>query len=51
MMQTLSAPEPVRQFQKTFNLLKNELTRVFVGHDEIVTDLLASVAADGHVLL
>ena len=50
-MQTLSAPEPVRQFQKTFNLLKNELTRVFVGHDEIVTDLLASVAADGHVLL
>ena len=42
MMQTLSAPEPVRQFQKTFNLLKNELTRVFVSRRRFRSNFHAS---------
>ena len=44
-------PEDVRLFVSHFTALKRELNRAFVGHDGIVTDLLAAVAAGGHVLL
>ena len=47
----IQMPEPVRKFRESFFRLKDELSRVFVGHDELITDLLGAVMADGHVLL
>ena len=44
-------PEEAADFRRKFLQIKNELGRVFVGHEDLVTDLLAAVAADGHVLL
>lgn len=44
-------PAEIVAFQTGFAALKQELTKVFVGHDALVTDLLGAVAADGHVLL
>ena len=47
----MSEPEKVTAFRSEFQRIREELNRVFVGHDDLVTDLLAAVAADGHVLL
>lgn len=51
MTQAISEPEKVTAFRAKFQRIRSELSRVFVGHDDLVTDLLAAVAADGHVLL
>lgn len=44
-------PEEIRNFRDTFFKIRDELAAVFVGHRDIVTDLIAAVAADGHILL
>ncbi len=47
----MSEPEKATAFRSNFRRIKEELNKVFVGHDDLVADLLAAVAADGHVLL
>ena len=44
-------PREIVHFRELFSRLRQELARVFVGHDEVVADLLAAVACGGHVLL
>lgn len=44
-------PEEAKEFRRKFFLIKDELNRVFVGHEDLVADLLAAVTAGGHVLL
>jgi len=44
-------PEDIFRFQDTVARIREALSTVFVGHDDIVTDLLAAVVAGGHVLL
>ena len=39
------------EFQQKFDMIKKELTRVFVGHDDVVTNILISIFSKGHVLL
>lgn len=39
------------EFQQKFEMIKQELTRVFIGHDEVVTNVLISIFSKGHVLL
>lgn len=48
---TVKMPDEIVRFQRHFNDLRRELAKVFVGHDDVVTDLLAAVACGGHVLL
>ena len=38
-------------FQERFRKIAREINRVFVGHEELVTDLLVSLTAGGHILL
>ena len=51
MTEPLVEPADVAAFRKHFTRIREELSRVFVGHETVVTELLAAVAADGHVLL
>ncbi len=44
-------PQEIVHFRELFSRLRQELAKVFVGHDEVVADLLAAVACGGHVLL
>lgn len=39
------------EFQQKFEMIKQELSRVFIGHDEVVTNILISIFSKGHVLL
>ena len=39
------------EFQEKFEMIKQELTRVFIGHDDVVTNVLISIFSKGHVLL
>jgi MoxR-like ATPase len=39
------------QFQEVFQRLKDEVHKVFVGHDDLVTHVLSVLLSDGHVLL
>lgn len=39
------------QFRDTFQRLSNEIHRAIVGYDELITDCLAAVFSQGHVLL
>jgi MoxR-like ATPase len=45
------AAAQAQRFRDLFTRLKGEVHKVFVGHDELVTDLLGALFADGHVLL
>lgn len=46
-----AVPPAAKEFAARFEALRTELTRVFVGHDELLELLLAALIADGHVLL
>ncbi len=39
------------EFRHTFHRMQNEVARVIVGHDEVVTHVLTSLVVGGHVLL
>ena len=43
--------EAVDAFVEKFKLLKQEIARVIVGQDEVVTNTLISIFSQGHVLL
>ncbi len=47
----VAVPREIAEFADHFAAIRQELERVFVGHAELVTDLLAAVSAGGHVLL
>ena len=47
----MSDPEPVREFVEAFGGLKAEIQKVVVGHDDVITHILVSLFAGGHVLL
>ena len=39
------------EFRDVFKRMRQEIGRVIVGHDEVVTHVLASLLVGGHVLL
>ncbi len=39
------------RFREVFEALKSEIHKVFVGHDELVENVLSVLLSDGHVLL
>jgi MoxR-like ATPase len=39
------------RFREVFDRLKREIHKIFVGHDEMVENVLAVLLSDGHVLL
>ncbi len=43
--------DPIRRFQRTFEQIRREISRVIVGHDEVIEQLLIALFAGGHVLL
>ncbi|HSM48427.1 MAG TPA: AAA family ATPase, partial [Draconibacterium sp.] len=43
--------EALDALRNKFNELKNEITRVIYGQDEVVTQVLISLFSQGHVLL
>ena len=45
------ASEQAARFRDVFDRLKKEVHKVFVGHDELVENVLAVLLSDGHVLL
>lgn len=48
---TNSASEAQSRFCDVFSRLKSEVHKVFVGQDQLVTDVLSVLFANGHVLL
>ena len=47
----MSNAELVREFVEAFGRLKAEIQKVVVGHDDVITHILVSLFAGGHVLL
>ncbi len=45
------ATEQAARFREVFDRLKKEVHKVFVGHDELVENVLSVLLTDGHVLL
>ena len=43
--------QEINQFNKTFNLIKDEIGKVIVGNQEVVSNTLSAIMAGGHVLL
>jgi MoxR-like ATPase len=41
----------IEQFTNTFQQIKSEISRVIVGHDQVIEQVLVALFADGHVLL
>jgi MoxR-like ATPase len=41
----------IEQFANTFYQIKSEISKVIVGHDQIIEQVLVALFADGHVLL
>ncbi len=50
-LETVDAAEQAGRFREVFDRLKNEVHKVFVGHDELVEHVLSVLLSDGHVLL
>jgi MoxR-like ATPase len=48
---TSEATAMAARFREVFERLKQEVHKVFVGHDELVENMLAVLLSDGHVLL
>jgi MoxR-like ATPase len=47
----MGSVERVKEFVEAFARLKAEVQKVIVGHDEVITHVLVSLFAGGHVLL
>jgi MoxR-like ATPase len=45
------AAQTVEEFRRTFGLVRGELSRVIVGHDELLDLVVIALFAGGHVLL
>jgi MoxR-like ATPase len=45
------AAQQAARFREVFEKLQREVHKVFVGHDELVRDVLSVLLSDGHVLL
>ena len=43
--------EKCREFRRMFESLRREISKVIVGHEEIIDDVLICLFCDGHVLL
>ncbi|MBI4607793.1 MAG: MoxR family ATPase [Candidatus Rokubacteria bacterium] len=43
--------ERVQEFLQAFGALRSEVQKIIVGHDEVITNVLVSLFAGGHVLL
>ena len=43
--------EQIELFQRRFNLVKTEVSKVIVGYDDIIDGILMGLLARGHVLL
>ncbi|MCF7866067.1 MoxR family ATPase [Candidatus Woesearchaeota archaeon] len=41
----------IASYQPKFQIIRNEIARIFIGQDEMVTALLEALLADGHVLV
>ena len=50
-IETEEAVAQAKQFRETFERLRSEIDRAFVGQDELVRYVLATLFADGHVLI
>lgn len=50
-MGTLEAVDRAEAFREKFERLRSEIARAFVGQDELVRYVLATLFADGHVLI
>jgi MoxR-like ATPase len=50
-MSTTQIDEQIETFQKQFNIVKDEVSKVIVGADEIIDGILMGLLARGHVLL
>ena len=50
-LETADAEAQAQRFREVFERLKQEVHKVFVGHDEIVEHMLAVLLSDGHVLI
>ncbi len=48
---TEDAARQAARFREVFDRLKKEVHKVFVGHDDLVENVLAVLLSDGHVLL
>lgn len=46
-----SHPDEILEFQKIYSALRYEIKKVFIGHDQLIKELLSAVFADGHILL
>ena len=44
-------PSEVAEVQHTLERVRNEIGKAFVGHPELVNELLVALLANGHVLL
>jgi len=47
----MSTEERIRLFRETYSAIRTEISKVFVGHNEIVEGTLIALLAGGHVLL
>ncbi|GMV97625.1 MAG: AAA family ATPase [Phycisphaerae bacterium] len=45
------AAEQAARFREVFDRLKREIHKIFVGHDDLVVNVLSVLLSDGHVLL
>jgi MoxR-like ATPase len=50
-LQTNDAPLDVAQIQKEIGMLREEIAKVYVGQEELVTGTLAALFAGGHVMI
>jgi MoxR-like ATPase len=50
-MNDMTAARSIETFRRNFSGIKNEIEKTFVGHSGLVTDLLAALMANGHVLI
>jgi len=51
MAETEQLKQALEQFRSDFELLRNEVAKVIVGHEQIVEGTITSLIAGGHVLL
>jgi len=49
--ENVDAAAQAARFRQVFDRLKGEVHKIFVGHDEIVDQVLSVLLSDGHVLL
>ena len=48
---TTSGSEQVEKFQEKFGQVKDEVSKVMVGNDEVIMHVMTCLLAKGHVLL